>query len=142
MPEINGKVFKARIEKLTPYVEEHGLSWDWLRPFVDLRQELFELDIRFGQIGCEGGFNQLDAAGVLTHAAPGVDDVDRAVTDRAFLQWNADLRATGALRLEHPSRAAFERRTFYRLRRQQHFAPPGPSYYGGIVYLKGPGHIF
>jgi len=68
------------IEQLTPYVEEHDLSWDSLRPFVDLRQELFELDIRFGEVGSDGIFNQLDAAGVLTHAAPGVDDVDGAVT--------------------------------------------------------------
>lgn len=68
------------IAELTPYVESRGLDWEMLRPVVNLRKELLELDFRFGQIG-GGIFEELDRAGVLTHAAPEVEDIDRAVTD-------------------------------------------------------------
>jgi hypothetical protein len=67
------------IEKLTPYVEERGLSWNLLRPVVDLRKQLFELDFRFGQLGGSGLFDRLDAAHVLDHRAPGVERIADAV---------------------------------------------------------------
>jgi hypothetical protein len=69
------------IDDLTPYVKSHGLDWDMLRPFVDLRKELFELDMRFGQLGECGIFNRLDQAGLLQHKAPGVENIDAAKTD-------------------------------------------------------------
>jgi hypothetical protein len=79
------------IRDLTPYLEEHGLDWDMLRPVVDLRKELFELDFRYGQLGRAGIFNRLDAAGVLTHRMPGVTRIGAAVcsaprTGRAALR--------------------------------------------------------
>jgi hypothetical protein len=69
------------IEALTPYVESHSLSWDMLRPVVNLRRELFELDFRFGQIGEAGLFEQLERSGVLTHGAPGVSNIEEAITE-------------------------------------------------------------
>ena len=67
------------IKSLTSYIEERGLSWDMLRPVVDLRKELFELDFRFGQLGGSGLFDRLDCAGVLRHRAPGVVRIGDAV---------------------------------------------------------------
>ncbi|MEJ2721690.1 MAG: proteasome accessory factor PafA2 family protein [bacterium] len=62
-----------------PVVNERSLSWDMLRPFVDLRRELFELDFRFGQLGERGFFGKLDRAGVLEHRIKGIGRVDLAV---------------------------------------------------------------
>ncbi|UCH83221.1 MAG: proteasome accessory factor PafA2 family protein [Candidatus Latescibacterota bacterium] len=67
------------IVELTPYLEDHGLSWDMLRPFVNLRKEMFELDFRFGQLGERGLFGKLDRDGVLEHHVDGVDRTDRAL---------------------------------------------------------------
>jgi hypothetical protein len=67
------------IKALTPHLESHGLDWDMMRPVVDLRKELFEIDFRFGQLGGGGLFDQLDRAGVLEHRAPGVVRVADAV---------------------------------------------------------------
>jgi hypothetical protein len=39
------------VRRLTPYLRTHRLRWDDLRAFVELRQELFEIDTRFGQLG-------------------------------------------------------------------------------------------
>jgi hypothetical protein len=69
------------IDALTPYVENHSLSWDMLRPVINLRRELFELDFRYGQIGEEGLFEKLEASGVLTHGAPGVGKIEEAITE-------------------------------------------------------------
>jgi hypothetical protein len=69
------------IKNLTPYVESKGLSWDMLRPVVDLRKELFELDFRFGQLGGDGIFERLDRAGALEHRVPGVDNIDEAINN-------------------------------------------------------------
>ncbi|MCZ6765844.1 MAG: proteasome accessory factor PafA2 family protein, partial [bacterium] len=68
------------IRKLTPFMEEHGLSWNTLRPFIDLQKSLFEMDMRFGQIGNGGVFNRLDRAGVLSHHVPEVAGVEAATT--------------------------------------------------------------
>ncbi|MCK5407939.1 MAG: proteasome accessory factor PafA2 family protein, partial [Candidatus Krumholzibacteria bacterium] len=67
------------IDKLSPYLERKGFRWNMLRPFVDLRKELFEIDMRFGQLGGNGLFGYIDRAGVLDHLAPGVDRVDEAM---------------------------------------------------------------
>ena len=44
-----------------------------------LREELFELDLRFGQLGDRGVFTRLDQAGVLQHRFPGVDNIEHAI---------------------------------------------------------------
>ncbi len=105
---------------------ESELDWGELELVVALRQELFELDARFGQLGSQGIFNSLDAEGWLDHQVPGVDGVRQAMveppsTGRARLrgrviqelarqdtpgacEWNGvwDLRKPRVLDLEDP----------------------------------------
>jgi len=69
----------AEVERLTPVVRRMGLSWADLGRFLDTRHELFEIDTRFAQLGDEGIFATLDAAGVLTHRVPGVDNIEHAI---------------------------------------------------------------
>jgi len=73
-----------------------------LRDFMRLRQELFEIDVRFGQLGAGGIFGALDRAGRLAHAIDGVGDgeVDRAMSrppdrGRARLRGEAITRLAG-----------------------------------------------
>jgi len=68
------------IRRLGPYLRRRSLTWDGLRPFVDLRQELFEIDFKFGQLGPQGIFTALDRAGVLAHRVPGVDNIEHATS--------------------------------------------------------------
>jgi proteasome accessory factor A len=68
------------VTRLTSTVlREHGLGWDGFAAFLDVRSRLFEIDTRFGQLGCEGLFATLDAGGVLTHHVDGVDNVEHAI---------------------------------------------------------------
>ena len=66
---------------LTPYLERHGLRWEGLRPFLDLRRRLFELDMRFGQLGEGGVFAAMDRSGVLSHHVRGVDGIEYATSN-------------------------------------------------------------
>ncbi|MGH7128210.1 MAG: proteasome accessory factor PafA2 family protein, partial [Planctomycetaceae bacterium] len=50
---------------LTGMLERHGLGWDGLDHFLNLREKLFELDTRYSQVGPAGLFASLDGAGVL-----------------------------------------------------------------------------
>jgi proteasome accessory factor A len=67
------------VRRLTPYLNRHRLRWDDLRAFIHLRQELFEIDTRFGQLGDAGIFTCLDNAGVLTHRVDGIDNIEHAM---------------------------------------------------------------
>jgi hypothetical protein len=67
------------VRRLEPYLKRKGLRWEGLRPFVVLRQELFEIDLKFGRLGPQGLFTALDAAGVLSHSVPGVDNIEHAM---------------------------------------------------------------
>ncbi len=67
------------VYRLNPYLSTHRLRWDDLRSFIELRQDLFEIDTRFGQLGETGLFNCLDSAGVLTHRVSGVDNIEQAM---------------------------------------------------------------
>jgi hypothetical protein len=69
----------GEVRRLTPYLGTHRLHWDSLRAFIALRQELFEVDTRFAQLGAAGIFTGLDNAGVLTHRVDGVDDIEHAM---------------------------------------------------------------
>ncbi len=62
-------------------VRERGLDWDELREVLALRQQLFEIDSRFGEMGQRGIFNALDAGGHLQHQVEGVDNIAQAMTD-------------------------------------------------------------
>jgi proteasome accessory factor A len=83
------------------------LGWDELEAFLQFRLELFETEIRFGELGPDGLFTQLDLAGVLSHSAPGVSGVARAVSDppatgRAKIRGDTirELGATAELRCD------------------------------------------
>jgi hypothetical protein len=67
------------VRRLTPYAQEHGLGWDQLQTFIRLRQELFEIDTRFGQLGDKGIFTALEDAGVLTHQVDGIAGIAQAM---------------------------------------------------------------
>ncbi len=68
------------VRRLTPLVREQGDSWDRFEEFLNLRADLFALDVRYSQLGDGGVFAALDRRGVLTHHAPGVDRIDEATT--------------------------------------------------------------
>ncbi len=59
--------------------DRHGVAWEDLHSNTSLRGELFQIDMRWGELGEAGIFHQLDAAGVLSHAIPGRLDVEEAM---------------------------------------------------------------
>ncbi|MFH1681967.1 MAG: proteasome accessory factor PafA2 family protein [Candidatus Eisenbacteria bacterium] len=67
------------IKRMTPLLERNGRSWDELRPLVDLRKELLEIDTRFSELSDDGIFEALDRAGVLRHRLVSPGEVERAV---------------------------------------------------------------
>jgi proteasome accessory factor A len=69
---------KAEMDQMSPMLRVRGLSWDQLPAFVAARNELFELDAKYGGLGDEGVFNTLDRAGALRHHVHELD-VDDAV---------------------------------------------------------------
>ncbi|MFH1841660.1 MAG: proteasome accessory factor PafA2 family protein [bacterium] len=69
-----------------------------LSRLLTLRRELFELDMRFNQLGDEGVFQGLDQAGVLAHKLPGIADIrDAAFKPPAGSR--AEIRGTVVQRL-------------------------------------------
>lgn len=94
------------IREITPSLVERGLDWSGLRPFIELRREMLEIDTRFGQLDPKGIFQSLDAAGVLEHRIPGVDPTDHAMHEapiggRAAVRgrWIRELASQGATRI-------------------------------------------
>jgi hypothetical protein len=84
-------------------VRARGLNPDELPAFRALRRELFEIDMRFGEIGERGIFTSLDAAGVLAHHLNGVDRIEEAMTSppaegRASLRGSVIARGQGSNR--------------------------------------------
>ena len=92
------------VERLTPYLKKKSLTWEGLRPFVDLRSELFEIDFKFGRLGDGGIFAALDRQGVLTHHVDGVDDIEHA-TSHPPREGRARIRGEVIRRLAGKSRA-------------------------------------
>jgi hypothetical protein len=70
---------REKVHELGPHVREHRLQWNDLDTFLQLRQELFEIDTRFGQIGAGSLFRRLEASGALEYGMPGVDAIDYAI---------------------------------------------------------------
>ena len=60
---------------------EQTVAWEDLELVLQLRQELFEIDTHFGELGPRGIFNGLDAQGLLDHDVPGVEDIRGAMTE-------------------------------------------------------------
>jgi Pup-ligase protein len=67
-------------DRLTRFLQSKGMHWDELQRILRDRHRLFEIDLRFGQLGPQGIFHSLDAAGLLQHRIPGVGDADQAVS--------------------------------------------------------------
>ena len=90
----------STVAALRPYAARKGLSLEGLRQFVDLRTQTQAIDSRFGMVGPEGLFSQLDAAGVLDHRTDGVDNIAHAVrhppaAGRAHVRGQCIRRLTG-----------------------------------------------
>jgi hypothetical protein len=90
---------RDEVNHLAPLLRDRRLSWDDLNSILALRQELFEIDTRFSQLG-RGIFSELDRAGVLTHHVAGIDRIDEAMSDppprhRARVRGEAIKRLTG-----------------------------------------------
>lgn len=60
-------------------LDAHGQSWDELRPFLDLKKELFAIDVRYSELGEDGVFQALRRAGMVQDDAPGIGDSEDAV---------------------------------------------------------------
>lgn len=67
------------VERLSLYLKSHGLRWNGFRPFLQVRAALCEIDTRFGQLGPQGIFSQMNRQGVLDHAVRGVDNIEHAL---------------------------------------------------------------
>jgi proteasome accessory factor A len=70
--------WRETVQELGPHVRQHRMAWGDLDAFLRLRHELLEVDTRFGQIGADSLFRQLEAAGALEHTMRGVDAIDYA----------------------------------------------------------------
>lgn len=70
---------QAELRTQASTLREHGLSWDDLDHFYEVRNELFGLDTRFSELSDEGVFAALDRQGVLEHHVPGVDNIAHAM---------------------------------------------------------------
>ena len=88
------------VARLASMLRDHDLAWEDLKAFMALRQELFEIDTRFGQLNGKSIFVALDRAGVLEHHIDGVEDVDRAVVQPPAVG-RAALRGRFVRELQH-----------------------------------------
>jgi hypothetical protein len=67
------------VARLTAELAALGLAWHGLRPFLELKKELCEIDAHFGELGPNGIFERLDGAGLLDHDGVGIGDVTAAI---------------------------------------------------------------
>jgi hypothetical protein len=67
------------VANLMPFMKQNGLQWDSLKRFLLMRDELFEADFRFSQIGKQSIFASLDRRGLLDHQLPGGSKVEEAL---------------------------------------------------------------
>jgi proteasome accessory factor A len=82
-----------------------GLAWNDIERFLSLRDEFYQIDTRFGQIGPRGIFTELDRRGVLDHKVAAIDGVEAAMREppsvgRAKLRGEAIRRLSGRGRAE------------------------------------------
>lgn len=87
------------------FSEEKEVDRQQLNAVLALRQELFELDTRFGQLGPRSLFAALDRAGALEHRVPGVDNIEHAVVNPPAIG-RARLRGQ-CVRRFHPQHSRF-----------------------------------
>ncbi|MGH7467135.1 MAG: proteasome accessory factor PafA2 family protein [Longimicrobiales bacterium] len=65
---------------LTRFLSTIGRDWNGVRQFLQRRQEMFEIDLRFGQLGERGIHTQLLAQGGLRPALVDDAEIERALT--------------------------------------------------------------
>lgn len=70
----------AVVQKLTQLLASIGRDWEGLRRVLKLRQELFEIDVRFAQLGERGIFEQLERQGRLASHLVREEEIERALT--------------------------------------------------------------
>jgi hypothetical protein len=110
MPQVEhlldpSEILQWWMRAVSSLVHAKGVTWDGVGAFIRLRQELFECDVRFSQLGGEGIFASLDHAGVLTHHVPGVDNIEHAMENPPAIG-RAKLRGD-VIRRVLPNRAVF-----------------------------------
>ncbi len=66
-------------EQLQSLLASNGLRWGDVWTLLRGRDEFFEIDTRFSQLGRKGIFSALDTAGTLDHDVPGVDNVEQSM---------------------------------------------------------------
>ena len=79
------------VRSLTPYLQSKQLRWRQLDDFLNLRQQLLEVDLRFGQVGDRTLFTALEDSAFADHGMPGVDRIDEAM-DEPPLEGRARVR--------------------------------------------------
>lgn len=91
---------RREMHRLAPLLAAENLQWHDVRAFLGLRHQLLEADVRFGQLGETGVFEQLDRSRVLSHrragCSPGAPD-QTPTRGRARVrgQWIRQLHASG-----------------------------------------------
>ncbi len=68
----------ADVAFLTRFLANLDRDWDGVRRFLQRRQELFEIDVRFGQLGDRGIHSQLEAQGGLPASLIDEEEIERA----------------------------------------------------------------
>lgn len=95
----------AEVEKLTRLITSIGKDWNGVRRFLKLRQELFEIDVKFGQLGDRGIFEQLERQGRLESRLVSEADIERALMHPPA-SGRANLRGTLIQQLHQEGSAA------------------------------------
>jgi hypothetical protein len=72
---------RDEVQALTPSLASSGLDWGNLGDFLNLRHELCEIDMRFGQLHDRSIFSTLARAGFLSQHVPGVAGIEGAVAN-------------------------------------------------------------
>jgi proteasome accessory factor A len=71
----------AQVARIGDALAAVRMGWDDVEQFHRLRDEFYQIDTRFGQIGPRGIFSELDRRGVLDHRVSGVDGVEAAMRE-------------------------------------------------------------
>lgn len=78
--ETKNSILKKAVAR-EPLLRFRGFQWENLSALLGCRQNLFEIDIRFGQLGPKGIFETLDLSNVLNHRVSGVDNIEHAMAE-------------------------------------------------------------
>ena len=79
-------------------LDEHGLDWDELDTFHELRNQLCELDLRYGQLYPRGIYLDLEKAGQIRDGILEPGQIEKAI-DRAPTEGRARVRGDWVRRL-------------------------------------------